>query len=601
MTYKACRGAAGGMNLSKASTEGHDNTFDENGSNHYTALINLPDNTQFFIELNEARGLARMPHLFGLSKETPIKANKTDAGIFNSGHTAKTAFLDPQETYSESALNGNMQSMLFENAKFVVSYEANADDMNKTEVNDYISHTRDRGMKAHIRMKAICEQITEPNFKALLTAVINRTQKNYMLHMYLLRMDKRLSPEEFRGFMPALAMTYYEKLIAGANIVHAMNDSKNPENNVLVYNAANAINPLYDTDAFPVMCAEVEIRKDSLNKMLACITLYNEKNPSEKKVLYVAPSMDGRRQGALEPSNAPSNDWKRAVPYLKLTYRFNIISEEANNDLFAKLGGGRKDSDFKGVDDMRGIIVKWAYRLLGKPYWKKGGLEKLGFGDSRNSHFPRCVLSAEGLNPDSRQAKLDVVDTLKIQSNKHNYEMENCCDMIHFLNAAIYGTLTHSYCHYKNGLERDGMKKPWNLNEFIREIMANWGSKAQKAEVKVASNADHNACEARGSSARASAALMPAPMPAPKPASPATKTIIVSSSTTPVGPSNRSTSKSPKDFMAFAMHMSEGISKSNIKDVISIASSNTESGLAELCKDMDKIRSKLEQYGVKFA
>jgi hypothetical protein len=613
MIYKAQRGAAGGMDLPKAKTEGDDNTFDAGGDKHFTALIDLPDSRQLFVEMNDAPGLPQMPHLYGLAKDTPTKGDKSDAGIFNSGHTAKAAFFDPQEIYSESALDGKMSALRFDSAKFVESYNTNANDISKTEVNDYMSTSRERGIDTHNLMKTISEHIVEPNVKALFTAILNRSQLNYMLHIYLLRADKHLSHEDFRGFMPALAMTYHEKLIDGANITHVMNDSKKPDNNVLAYSAANAINPLYDTDTFPVMCVEAEIRKDSLNKLGACITLYNEKTPAVKKLLYVAASTDGRRQGALEPSENPPYGWKNAVPHLKLTYRFNIISEDAVRDFYTKLGGGTKGSDFQGIDDMRGIIVKWAYRLLGKPYWKKGGREKLGFGDPRNSRFPRCILSAKGLNPDSRQAKLDVVDALKIQSNKHNYDMETCNEMIHFLNAAIYGTLTHSYCHYSNGLERDGMKKPWNLDEFVREIMVNWGSNAQKADVKVASKADHDACERRSGARAANRLILKAqqlPMPAPPRLAPSeptppthepeTSSIIVTSSTTPVGPSNRSTSKSPKDFMALAMHMSECIRSSNINDVFNATPTNTEPGLAELCKDMDKILTKLKQYGVKF-
>jgi hypothetical protein len=626
ITYKAARGSAGGMTISRAITEGEDNTFDEKGKNHYSALFDVAG-VPIFFELNDARGLTKIPHIYGIAEETPVKGDKEDSGIFNSGHTAKTAFIDPTMVYSESAYDGTMNNLTFEAEKFVNAYEANPEDMSAVDITNFMSCSRpnDRGMYINKTMEEICEKISEPNVKELLTAVLKSKQPNYMLHIYFLRKDKRLSPTHFRDFMPAFAMIYYSKLVSGATIIHLLDDSKKPAENVLRYTATNAIDPLYNRDMFPVLVANVEIRKRTeggSSYSMAKIELYNEKDPAVKGIIYVSASADGRRHGAYEPQSREPSHWEKGVPHLKLTYKMNILSENAGQELYKKLGGGEKGSDFKGIDSLRGINLIWAYRQLGSPYWKKGGQEKWGFGDMRNIRFARCTLEAEGLNPDSRQAKMDAVDSLGIQSNKHNCDLDNCEEIIRFLNALIYGTLTHAYSHCNTGLERDGMTKPWDLDEFEREMNAIWGSKAQKNAVKNASKADHDAClkSAGGSGTRAAGHghlpavhPMPAPIsrlatmtPVPAPASPAATTrpitpptSVTQSSSSLIPQHSRLNSKSPQDILRKIAEFGEKISNSNIGDIIPNASLTNEKGLTALYKALATLDAFAESHGVK--
>jgi hypothetical protein len=473
-TYKACRGSAGGMTLSKAYTEGVDNSFDAGSSVHYTGLVSV-DDTQVFFELNDAPGLLKMPHLYGLAKDAPVKTEKSDTGMFNSGHTAETGFFDPKQAYSESAVGGAMYNLKFEAAGFVNAYEANADDMAKTDVNEYMSCGRERGMETNELLVKICEKITHPEVKLLFASVVARTQPDYMLHLYVLRKKDSLSPEDFRGFMPSLAMSYKEVLETGATIIHIVGDNpEKPEENVLVYTEENVVDVLYDTEQFPVLCFNAELKKHALHGLSARVTIFNEATPTRQRIMYVCPSNDGRRKGKPEPRTTPPPYWAEATPYINLNYRMNVLTEEAADEQLEALGGGKKGSEIKGVDYMRGIMLKWAYRLIGTPYWKKGGKDNWGFGDARNKKFPRCVLEAEGCDANTRQARMDVVAALKIQSNKHNNNMDSCEDMISFLHAMAYGTLTHSYTDYKNGISKNGRTTPWDLEEFEQQIMRQW-------------------------------------------------------------------------------------------------------------------------------
>jgi hypothetical protein len=311
---------------------------------------------------------------------------------------------------------------------------------------------------------------------------------------------------------------------------------------------------------------------------------------------------------------------------------------------------------------MRGIMLKWAYRLLGKPYWKKGGHERLGFGDARNIKFARCVISAESCSADPRQAKLDVVDTLKIQSNKHNCELDTCDPMISFIHTILFGTLTHSYSHCNDGINKGpkGRMTPWKLDEFYRELIKNWGPPKEKKEMKQAARAEASLVAVGGASTTANtttatvdtpqgpatqimvaatktsvaatntlaqlrsataaavatappisnskAQVAPPTAAAPAPpignskthiAPPAAAAPPVSNSKTQIAPHERGTSKSPRDIMAAAMDLRNWLQNSTIDDLVKEASSETVSGLQEVFKALDHARACLTSLGVK--
>jgi hypothetical protein len=618
MTYKSCRGAAGGMDLAKAYTEGVDNSFDAGALLHISGLVTvkLSEDTQIFFELNDAPGLAAMPHLYGIAKEATVKMEKTDAGIFNSGHTSATGFFDPKEVYSESAIDSKVFALEFDTAEFVNEYEKYPDDMVKAQVSDFMNTPRKgRSSERQDLLEKILERISDKEVKEFFAKLVAKQLPNYMLHVYVLRKEKQLDPDQFRQFMPSLRMTYSEILSGGTYIIHVLDDSETPENNILRYTAENAIDPLWDTEKFPVLMANAEFRRNERYGLVAKITLYNEADTTVTKVFYAAPSTNGQRKGALEPSSDAPIGWDKSKPFIEVTYRMNIIGEAAAHELYRALGGGTRHSDIQGLDDMRGILLKWAYRLLGKPYWKKGGKEKLGFGDARNMKFARCVISAESCSTDARQAKLDIVDSLKIQSNKHNCELDTCDPMISFIHTILFGTLTHSYSHCNDGINRGpkGRMTPWKLDEFYRELIKNWGPPKEKKEMKQAAKAEASLAAVGG----AATAIVEAPQPAPTKtraataaaAAPATLEQLrkeraaaappVSNSKTQVAPHERGTSKSPRDIMAAAMDLRNWLQNSTIDDLVKEASSDTVTGLQEVFKALEHAKACLISLGVK--
>lgn len=599
MTYKSCRGAAGGMDLPKAYTEGVDNSFDAGALVHISGLITVDADIQVFWELNDAAGLAAMPHLYGIADEAAVKMEKADAGIFNSGHTAATGFFDPKEVYSESAIEGKVFGLNFKAADFVTEYEKHPDDMYKAKITTYMKEVDERPPSRQELLEKILAKITEENVKEFFGKLVAKELPNYMLHVYVLRKEKYLDPEQFRQFMPSLRMTYNEILGEGTQIIHVFDEPA--PNNVLCYKGDNAIDPLWDTKAFPVLCAVAEFRRNTTG-LLAKVTLYNEIDTSVTKVLYAAPSTNGQRKGALEPSSQPPSGWDTSTPFIEVTYRMNIIGEDAGWKLYGALGGGKKYSDLQGIDDIRGILLKWAYRLLGKPYWKKGGRDRLGFGDARNMKFARCVISAESCNGDARQAKLDVVDSLKIQSNKHNCDMDTCDPMISFVHTILFGTLTHSYAHCNDGINRGpkGRTTPWKLDEFYREIIKHWGPPKEKKEMKRVAKAESEEDTTIVESAK------------PKPESPSILALVraaaqpvqvqaraTSNSKTQIAPHERGTSKSPRDILGAAIDLSRWLEESNLAEIAAQASTTTEAGLQSIVKSMEDLKAHLIALGVK--
>jgi len=601
MTYKSCRGAAGGMDLPKAYTEGVDNSFDAGALVHLSGLmtLDLAGPTQVYWVLNDGPGETAMPHLYGIADEAAVKMEKTDAGIFNSGHTAATGFFDPKEIYSESGIDGRAFGLNFRTADFVTEYEKYPDDMYKAKIATYMRELEERPPSRQELLEKILAKITEENVKEFFGKLVAKELPDYMLHIYVLRKEKYLDPEQFRQFMPSLRMTYNEILGEGAQIIHVLDEPA--PNNVLCYKADNAIDPLWDTKTFPVLCAVADFRRHT-SGLLAKVTLYNEADTSVTKVLYAAPSTNGQRKGALEPSSQPPTGWDTSAPFIEVNYRMNLIGEDAAWKLYGALGGGKKYSDLQGIDDIRGILLKWAYRLLGKPYWKKGGHDRLGFGDARNMKFARCVISAESSNADARQAKLDIVDSLKIQSNKHNCDMDTCDPMISFIHTILFGTLTHSYAHCNDGINKGpkGRTTPWKLDEFYREIIRNWGPPKEKKQARqVARVAQETTIVERVEGARMIAAaidtlaggrLQDWQPPGQR---------AVSNSKTQVAPHERGTSKSPRDILGAAMDLSHWLEESNLAEIAGQASTSTEAGLQSIVKSMEDLKAHLIALGVK--
>lgn len=470
-TYKGCRGNAGGMDQGKSYTEGLDNSFDAKATTHYSAFI-IICNIYYFIEFNLGHGLRQMAQLYGLAKDQTVKNDPNEAGCFNSGHTAKTGYLDPITAYSESSSNGSLNSITFNSAEYVKEYESKAENLALTNINEYMSTSSDRGCKMHDLMGKMYAVMPEHSLKGVFESILTHKAKDYMLHIYELPKGSCVTAEKYRGFMPSLAMYYYPALMSGNSIVHFQNDTE--EDNIFEYDSKNAFDVLYDRVKFPVLNWQAEIRRRDDNTLHFKLSLWNDGDSQNGKSLYVFPSPD-KRQKKPTFSTTPPSYWDLSAKYVTLTSAMNILTEAAAEEQNTKIGGGKIGSDFQSCQHLRGITTQWVFRNLGKPYWpKKTAPSDWGWGDMRNAKDPRCILSIKGDSTDPIQAKRDAMDALKLQKNKHNNTMDECDTMIRVALALTFGTLVYCYSNQGTGKNKNGRTSAWDLEDFMKCMTDKW-------------------------------------------------------------------------------------------------------------------------------
>jgi hypothetical protein len=379
--------------------------------------------------------------------------------------------------------------------------------------------------------------------------IANRSLKNSMFRLYELPSNTNITADYYRGFLPNLQMYYFKAAQQGFTIIHTQDDipidPANPSkvlDNTFIINKENAIDPLGDRKKFPVLCWKAVIRRTTLSgiplSQITHLSWWNEIDPSVIEGIYIYPSSDARKTRTPDINDNPPSFWDKSTPYVTISGEMNILNEAANNEQFDAVNRIKKGingikgyppskSEIQSVNDLRGIMLEWVYRLIGKPYWpKKRGKDDWGYGDSRNATFPRCVARIQGDHPDPKQQKKDCIEALKIPSNKHNNRMDECDKMIRIIFAMTYGTLIHSYSCSANGKNKNGRLIPWNLQEFKHDIRKQWFPDTIIAPTPAPAPAPRPA-PAPTPSPAPTPAPRPTPLPAPTPIPiPAPQTIV---------------------------------------------------------------------------
>jgi hypothetical protein len=499
MTY---RGSAGGMNQGMGYTEGVDDSKDVSAPFHFSFFVTV-DTKKYFGEFNLATGLRQIPHLLGLAKDSPVKTSIQEAGAFGNGLTADMCFKEPIIFYAESAWTGligdkevtEFHTLKFRYKDFVTAYEKTPENIANTDVQEYINVTDDRPTTLNDLLRQISERIPNTLVKSEFQKIINmRTLKNSMFRLYELPTNTHISADYYRAFLPNLQMYYHKALQQGFTIIHTQDDMpldpKHPEkipDNTFIVNKENSIDPLGDRKMFPVLCWKAEVKRSTLpahnHSLITKVTWWNETNVAITESTYAYPSSNGRKTRSPDISDSPPPFWDKGIPYVTISGEMNILNEVTHKEQYDAVNRIKKGSntlppagsDIQGVNDLRGIMLEWVYRIIGKPYWpKKRSKDDWGFGDSRNATFPRCVVRIQGDNPDRIQQKRDAIEAFKIQSNKHNNSMDECDKMIRIIFAMMYGTLVHSYSRYDTGKNKNGRTTLWDLKEFKHEIKRQW-------------------------------------------------------------------------------------------------------------------------------
>jgi hypothetical protein len=476
LLYKARRGDAGGMNGGKAFTEFIDDSRDAGSKMHFMKVFVL-NGVQYMVNVNTGKGLPSLAHLYGNSAEgSPVKTDPTLSGVFNSGFLSAVAYNDPAEAYHESNTDGAMSCMTFSAEDFVKEYEKHPDNMRAANIQNYMSTGRERTVSKNKLIEDICAKVSHSEMKTIMSAIFRGEVENYMLHIFKMRKDKPITESIYRSFFPNLNMYYAKPLASGFKIIMELSDPATP----FEANAQTVVDPLWNREKFPVLCVKGEVRKVvGSSKLVAKMTLYNEKTPEQNTVAYLA--FPRRADGAFSDSHKwpdaqlpVPREWATALPYVTLKQSMNIISEAEAKAQQKKVSPNKEagcGSEFTGNDDIRGILIEWAGRITGKPYWHSGSEEARGYGTERNSRQPRCVMEVVGDNPDPAEAKKDMVAAIKLQANKHTSSLAGCDRLIIQFLFESFGKLVKKYSNYDAQRGSDGKTTPWNLLEFRNYIV----------------------------------------------------------------------------------------------------------------------------------
>jgi hypothetical protein len=520
-TYNKLRGVAGGMTYGKSDTEFKDNSFDE-GATYSNTKIAIIDGRYHIVNIDDGKGAPSLPHLFGLGEAMPRKTDEKTCGLFNHGHTAAIAFHNPEIVYSESRQSdGRFGTLMFNSGEFANEIDKSEGNLRNANVLNYLNSNKERTESQGPLIKKCMESIKDPIMNKQLEDILLKKAKSYMLNILKLS-DRSESPDEnYKAFIANERMYYHDLLKAGRTISLETSDGKKE-----IASAENAIDPLSNRKKFPVLESVFEIRRSE--KLIGKLTLKNA-DSADTRVLYVSYDLSDRRRKYPVVTETCPAEWDSAQNLITLYGFTNAISELEENKQLAELynqqpvkgrvkksDNGFKGSDFKGVDDIRGVLFHFVHRILGKPYWRTGSQDTLGWGAERNSGHPRCYVKAEG-------DKKIIAELLGLQSNKHNTDFDKCDPLIHRFLFCIFGIIVHKYtsCTLNNSdnpITKGGNTKPWDLNDLVCHIMGRPVRRPAPAPgpVPVPGPAPGNAFGARPKSVVAPSPVV-APIVAPSP------------------------------------------------------------------------------------
>lgn len=467
--YRTVRGAAGGMSYGKQKTETEDNAFDALAGYSNTKIA-LVDGRIVIVSFDDGRGCYPLPRLYGLSSTMAIKSADDTAGMFLHGHTASIGFWDPDTVYNESICEGRFDSLNFKAAEYSAKIDEHPYDLTKADVREFMNSFPERLPSKADFIQKIIAQTRDETLKNQLQSILDMKTPNYMLQILVLRSDAT-NPDMFLYNFCANERLYYHDLLkAGKSITvelskpfeEAIGKSKRMNDGIIRADASNAIDPHADRKKFPVLESHLTIVRTSADKLMGKVVLKNQGDAYAKE-LYISYSADGRRKNPVVEKKKP-HGWDSASLVCHIHGSTNVISEAAAQDQLAKVCKGDIGSDFQSIDDFRGVFVRWIHRIIGKPYWRLGSIDKLGYGAPRNSGHLRCCIWAEG-------SKDVISKILQIQASKHNTNLGDCDLVIHTFLQCIFGRIVKHYSNYEITNYKLGRTSNWDLDELVRYIL----------------------------------------------------------------------------------------------------------------------------------
>lgn len=465
-TWNKVRGKAGGMTYGKADTEVKDNSFDAGATHVFTKILSISEGEHqgnYILHSDNGSGSACLPHLYGLGKTMEKKTDNATSGMFNSGHTTSAGYYNPEFIYSETSCERSYKSLIFNSGPYSEKIDA-CKDRCDVQVADYMTCNGER-LPSHARLLDACiSSITSPVLKKHMEDVRDHAT-SHMTHILKLPIGASVPDAEYTEFLDNERMYYFHGLkYQGRTIVLETSTGV-----VYTADASNAIDPLWDRDTFKALESTLTVKRSPLGekKLMAKMVLKNAED-SVARTLYIYNSTDGRYKMPVVEERTPV-EWKEELPTLMTLRGYtNALSEGAAKQQLSALNQHKttgSGSELKAVDEIRGVFFEWT-RILGKPYWRPGGKDALGYGAERNSGNLRCYMKAEG-------DKMAIAELLGLQSNKHNTDFNDSDIIIHRFLYCVFGMIVNKYtaCTLRNSVAQNGWTEPWPVAEIVDHIV----------------------------------------------------------------------------------------------------------------------------------
>jgi len=466
--WTGIRGSSGGLTLFKAFSEIWHNDRDSQKSNtsgySYTkSYLDPITKSAYILHWSGSSGIGEIEHLFSLGS-TIYKKGADNIGDKNHGHAAAIAFFNPTSMYSETkALTDNKyQSLNFK----VKEFDDRVESMNTGEetdyraisVKDYMTIRRDKSASQHDIITKIKNSIVDTEMKLDLESILDSSKSSYMLH--LMEFDKNhlnsnsLIDDEIISLFKSISLYYCD--ILKENYTIKFEASSKPAKKPITYtaNSTTAISPILEPEVHNpiiVTCSMYE-HTDRTTNVKETFMKGDIRVQGHNRIFYVENAKSELRK--VYPIKYDiKKEWDNAIDKGSFIITLNCPSKKLFEQYYNQLG-----SDFKKIDDVRGVLMRLYGCYLGMPSWDESMPTK------RNAGY---------LNIDIDMISKDTAKNyFGLKSNKHNSDLSDTHPIIKSFVSKLVNRIVKHYTFCNLSISKSGLGvKTWNTEKIFNQLL----------------------------------------------------------------------------------------------------------------------------------
>jgi hypothetical protein len=476
------REGANGLEINHAISEFIDNSFDAGARKCCIALVPIPGTSKHYLVIADTgEGLTDPLVLYSTSRTGTVKKPAGSRGLKNYGYRAAIGRLSPTSIFNIGRKVGSRASTL----KLLLGSLYAAIDRANADGRRCNYHEIDRDVLPEVQHVSIASGLNDEAYEVLdevlaamrapsrdygemtttLQGIRNNAQPSYCLH--ILGFDSLPADlevhlvEAFKSYK----LTYYKDLREG----HEMElfGIATPH---LHNTAANACDPLGPATV-PRLTGKLEFRIPEGGDVktathFIALTLTDTATAATATFYATCTAVtqefqDGKGAGSPFTGTAPA-EWELAIQTSTQTLQISVPSNAVAKNIQEK---DLASSLYSSVEDMRGVYIRYAGRILGKPVYNPR------WENPRNIGALRVELSANDQDTAEKY--------WAIQTRKHVAAYENLHKPLKFaLNWLVNNIILKKRLHTKYGLRGSGVTD-WRfaglcqlmLNQRLVEIL----------------------------------------------------------------------------------------------------------------------------------